>query len=286
MGPQATYLPDGARLHLHHGPIDLIVFADGARDAAYRAAFARFETVLQDLVGELPVLRQPLSPLTRAPAGRVAQRMHRAAMPLRNIGYLTRMAAVAGAVADEVLAAMCAAAPLRRAFVNNGGDIALHLEHGQVFKTAMQGHAGQSLGHITLRHEDQIGGIATSGRHGRSHSLGIADSVTVLAKTAAEADVAATLIANAVDLPEHPGVQRQPAHMLTEDSDLGDLPVVTGCARLCASDCQAALSRGLARANALAVKGLIAGAAMFLQGHALATPSPCLSLTSQEPAHA
>ena len=48
-------------------------------------------------------------------------------------------------------------------------------------------------------------GIATSGWRGRSFSLGIADAVTVLAATAAEADAAATMIANAVDLPGHPG---------------------------------------------------------------------------------
>ena len=49
-------------------------------------------------------------------------------------------------------------------------------------------------------------GIATSGWRGRSFSLGIADAVTVLAATAAEADAAATVIANAVDLPGHPAI--------------------------------------------------------------------------------
>ena len=69
--------------------------------------------------------------------------------------------------------------------------------------------------------DDPARGIATSGRHGRSFSLGIADAVTVLARTAAQADAAATIIANAVDLPGHPAILRCPAHDLQPDSDLG-----------------------------------------------------------------
>ena len=65
-------------------------------------------------------------------------------------------------------------------------------------------------------------GVATSGWRGRSFSLGIADAVTVLAATAAAADAAATIIANAVDLPGHPAIARRPASELEDDSDLGD----------------------------------------------------------------
>jgi ApbE superfamily uncharacterized protein (UPF0280 family) len=74
-----------------------------------------------------------------------------------------------------VLAAMLEAADLRRAYVNNGGDIALHLGRANGSSTASAN--GQCRGGW----RDGVGGIATSGRHGRSHSLGIADSVTVLA---------------------------------------------------------------------------------------------------------
>ncbi|WP_204349766.1 hypothetical protein, partial [Klebsiella pneumoniae] len=74
---------------------------------------------------------------------------------------------------------------------------------------------------------DGIGGIATSGAQGRSFSLGIADSVTVLARDAASADAAATLIANAVDL-DHPAIRRRPARNLDPDSDLGDRLVTVG----------------------------------------------------------
>ena len=285
MGPTASLLPDGKRLHLQHGPIDLVIGADGQRETAFDAARARFETILQDLVEELPELKAPLSPISRRPGGRVAQRMHDAAIQFSKAGYVTRMAAVAGSVADDVLEAMTQAADLRRAYVNNGGDIALHLEGDETFTTAMIDHTGRPLGQILLRAKDGVGGIATSGRHGRSFSLGIADSVTVLARSAASADVAATLIANAVDLPGHPAVSRSPASELNEDSDLGGLPVVTGCGPLSKAECDDALCSGLDRAGSFVYQNSIGGAALFLLGHAVATSGHMILLQNRELHH-
>ena len=64
-GPQARLLEDGLRLHLQHGPIDLVIGADGAVgevDQSYRQATAYFENVLPTLVGELDLLRRPCTP--------------------------------------------------------------------------------------------------------------------------------------------------------------------------------------------------------------------------------
>ncbi|MFU8883075.1 MAG: UPF0280 family protein [Rhodobacterales bacterium] len=267
MGPQASLLPDG-RLHLHHGPIDLIIMAEErseeARRIAYRAARDRFATVLDELVAELPLLRQPLG---TDPQGTIARRMYRACTAVAQGGFITPMAAVAGSVADTVLAAMRAATPLRRAYVNNGGDIALYLAEGQSTRAAIAGMDGQRHGQITLCAADRIGGIATSGQGGRSLSLGIATSVTVLASCAAQADAAATLIANAVDLPGHPAITRRPARQVFPDSDLGARLVVTHVAPLSPPDIALALSRGTARARALQATGAIAAAALVLQGH-------------------
>ncbi|WP_299964069.1 UPF0280 family protein [uncultured Roseobacter sp.] len=285
-GPTANILPCGQRLHLQHGPIDLVIGADGQRQRAFEAAVARFSTVLAELVEELPALRTPLGARTPRPTGEVARRMHAAALPFRPSGFLTRMAAVAGAVADEILAAMCAAAVLERAYVNNGGDIALHLTGAATFTTAMTDHRGQMLGRITLTARDGVGGIATSGRHGRSHSLGIADSVTVLARTAATADVAATLVANAVDLPGHPAITRRAASALDENADLGDRPVVTGCGALAAPDCHCALARGKDRAAGFTKAPLIHSAALFLQEHACVTDHNAFALHHPEDAYA
>ena len=109
-------------------------------------------------------------------------------------------------------------------------------------------------------------GIATSGRHGRSFSLGIADAVTVLAKTASQADAAATIIANAVDLPGHPAIVRCPANELQPDSDLGARLVTRDVGALGESEIDDALSAGVGRARQLLAAGLIEGAALRLLG--------------------
>lgn len=272
---QIAWLADGRRLHLQHGPIDLIVETWGeaqARRAAHEAAARRFRTVLGELVSELPRLRLACPPPGLGFEGPVARRMERAVLPFARSGvFITPMAAVAGAVAEEVLDAMLAAAPLAKAYVNNGGDIALHLADGERFEVAMMclGRKPVDAGRIGLGAGDGVGGIATSGRHGRSLSMGIADSVTVIAIGAAAADAAATLIANAVDLPGHPAIERRSAASLDDGSDLGDQPVVTGLGPLSAREVEAALARGARAADDMVGLGLIAGAALFLDGLSL-----------------
>ncbi|MFQ5558847.1 MAG: UPF0280 family protein, partial [Acidimicrobiales bacterium] len=198
-GPQVALIGDGSRLHLQHGPIDLIVEADGPDEAvaaARAAAIARFDGLLTELVGELELLRTPLGPGPGArpsPEGAVAARMMAAVEPYRHDHTITPMAAVAGAVADEIGEAIAAAAPLRRWLVNNGGDIALGLAPGASYRAAsvVDPRRAELGATITVEGGSGIGGIATSGRHGRSFSLGIADAVTVLAGDAAAADAAA-----------------------------------------------------------------------------------------------
>ena len=257
IGPQASML-SGDRLHLHHGPIDLIIGVEGAeRDACFQFAKARFVGLLDALVGELPILRRPLAD-DKSVRGPVAQRMCRAVQAHRDV-FVTPMAAVAGAVADEILAAMLRHHCPRKAYVNNGGDIAIHLLGDRSFQAL-----GPS-GKITITADQHVGGVATSGWRGRSHSRGIADAVTVLADCAASADVAATLIANAVDLPRHPGIQRSPASDLSPESDLGSRLVTTDVASLSPADVAKALASGSAVAQKLVDANLIHGATLLLQ---------------------
>lgn len=267
-GPQHALLEDG-RLHLQHGPIDLVIDARGAPaevEAAYGQAGRRFADVLETLVAELPLLRTPLGaaiPLLRGPVARrmvAATWAHRAA-------YVTPMAAVAGAVADEMLVALVAGRTLERACVNDGGDIAFfvsgeaHWEIGVV-----ENPLAPAIGpRLRIDAASPYRGVATSGWRGRSHSLGIADAVTVLAATAADADAAATLIANAVNA-EHPAIARAPARSLRADSDLGDLPVTVAVGALPAALIGDALEAGLATAAAMRERGLIGGACLCLAG--------------------
>jgi hypothetical protein len=92
--------------------------------------------------------------------------------------------------------------------------------------------------------------------------------VTVLAASAAEADAAATLVANAVDLPNHPAVTRAPARSLDPDSDLGEKLVTVGVDPLSDEDKTDAVAGGMRLARRLLELRLIRGAAIFLQGHA------------------
>jgi len=268
---QIRWLGDGRRLHLQDGPIDLIIEAWGeAREvqSAYRAASARFATVLDELCGELPLLRQACSPERAWPRGAVARKMMAAVMPYATEYFITPMAAVAGAVAEEILAAMTEAANLSRAYVNDGGDIALHMMFGQKFTIGMVERPDRPslFGTTTLDASDPVRGIATSGWRGRSFSLGIADAVTVLADRAAAADAAATIIANAVDLPGHPGIVRVPACELAPDSDLGARLVTQSVGELSREEADTALGAGSRTAGTLLKIGLIRAAALRLQG--------------------
>ena len=107
--------------------------------------------------------------------------------------------------------------------------------------------------------------MATSGWRGRSHSLGIADAVTVLAETAAAADAAATLIGNAVTI-DHPAIERAPATSLREESDLGARLVTVAVGPLPAHAKAEALDAGLAEARTMQRAGLIESARLALQG--------------------
>jgi uncharacterized protein len=269
--PQIALLADGGRLHLQDGPIDLIVGAKGrAADirAAYDAAARRLTGLLDELCAELVELRKAADPARCALKGAVARRMHAAVAPFAGECFITPMAAVAGAVAEEILGAMIKEAVLDRAYVNNGGDIAVHLAGGEQFTLGMMDRPDRLgvMRTMMIDADDLARGVATSGRHGRSFSLGIADSVTVLAKTASQADAAATIIANEVDLPGHPAILRCPANDLQPDSDLGARLVTRDVGRISDDEIERALDAGARHARQLLMLGLIEGAALCLHG--------------------
>ena len=268
MAAQRTLLADG-RLHLNHGPIDLVIEAFGSADEverAYEQAWARFPSVLPELIVELKTLRTPIGadrPLLKGP---VAQRMADAVCPYR-AQFITPMAAVAGSVAEEILSAMIAGRDLAKAYVNNGGDIALHLTAGESFKAGIVGDLESPAidTRAAIGCESPVRGIATSGRGGRSFSLGIADAVTVLARSAAQADAAATIIANAVTI-DDPAIRREPASSIDPDSDLGDIAVTVDVGLLSREAITRALAGGENEAERLRQDGLIEAAVLQLRG--------------------
>lgn len=280
-GPMAATAADGSRLHLQHGPIDLIIEAWGAPAEvadAYRLAWERFQPLLDELVAELPSFRRPLDPALPHPSSPVGRRMAAAVRPFGD-RFITPMAAVAGAVADEICAAMVAGADLRRAYVNDGGDIALYLSPGETVDVGLipVPHQPALLGKAAVRAEDPVRGVATSGRHGRSFSLGIADAVTVLAADAARADAAATLIANAIDLPGHPAIRRVRASELDPDTDLAARLVTAEVGALTTEEVERALARGVEEAERMRAESLIVAAVLCLNDHVAMVTTPVLA---------
>jgi ApbE superfamily uncharacterized protein (UPF0280 family) len=291
MAAQRALLPDG-RWHFQHGPIDIVIGADGderAVEAAHAAAWQRFASILDELVAELPSLRLAV----RGPCplrGVIARRMWWACRPHHG-AFITPMAAVAGAVAQELI--VCYEREgISRAWVNNGGDIALHLAPGQSLRVGLYADlarvgAGQLPGdigvdgHFDVTHTLPVRGVATSGWRGRSFSLGIADSVTVLARSAAEADAAATVIANGVTV-DDARILRQPACELRDDSDLGDIEVTVDVPDLGDGPVQQALQAGLRRARGLRASGLIWAAVLVCQGRVLSTDGAVTRLLGRD----
>jgi uncharacterized protein len=286
MSAHRARLPDG-RVFFQHGPIDLVIAIDGEAQAvatALERAWRRFEPLLDELVAELACLRRCAEP-EDPPRGEVARRMHAAVLPFRP-RFVTPMAAVAGAVADAIAA--CLAAPgVRRASVNNGGDIALWLAPDAPAysigvaidrRGALQPDPGGDAGRdrpaspavelpasLSVAAGDPWRGVATSGWRGRSLSLGIADSVTVLAADGARADAAATLIANAVDV-VHPSIRRAPASSLRDGSDLGERLATVDVPVLPDDAVRRALEAGCAEARRCVDAGLIGAVLLALQG--------------------
>lgn len=275
------------RWHFQHGPIDIVLQAQGDAEAcqhAVESAWQRFQTVLPELVSELPLLRRPVSSLLAGSLqGVVAQRMQLAAQHVAwaaHDGFITPMAAVAGSVAQELIG-LLAQDGVHKAYVNNGGDIALHLQEGHNWRIGVVSDLHKALasdvatdmvsdGHFVIDHSMPVRGVATSGWRGRSFSLGIADSVTVLAATAAQADVAATLIANAVNL-DHPAIQRQPANSLRDDSDLGERLVTVDVPRLAPAQVARALQLGLDCAYAMQARAQVVAVFLCCQGRTAVT---------------
>ena len=278
---------EDGRWHFRHGPIDIVWQAEGDTKACARAlqrAWQRFPHILPELVRELPFLRQPVSALQgHRFAHPVAARMHRVCQQAASAaadGFVTPMAAVAGAVAQDLLAHLVVPG-IDKAMVNNGGDIAMHLAEGQqwrigwvsdVARVFTQPHGlshglGDALidGRIVIDHTLPVRGVATSGWRGRSFSLGMADSVTVLAADAAQADVAATLIANAVNV-SHPAIVRRPAADLRDDTDLGHRLVTVEVPTLPAQAVRHALDLGLDCARQMQAQGWIHAALLCCQG--------------------
>jgi ApbE superfamily uncharacterized protein (UPF0280 family) len=107
------------------------------------------------------------------------------------------MAAVAGGIAQEALEAMVAHG-CSHGWVDNGGDIALVLEHPVTVEIFSNPGSRSAIG-LELEPSNGIIGVCTSsGRLGHSISFGDADAAVAIAKNTYLADALATAIGNLV----------------------------------------------------------------------------------------
>jgi ApbE superfamily uncharacterized protein (UPF0280 family) len=248
------------RLFLQHGPIDIVVEAIGKdKYLAYEKVKTYFKTLLSDLVLELELLKKEVQ-YDRQFTNQIAQKMQQATQEFHP-DFITPMAAVAGSVADSVLEVLTSGFILEKAYVNNGGDVSFYLNKGQSMKSSL---ASMPDTFTEIKYEDKSRGVATSGWRGRSFSLGIADSVTVLANNAAMADAAATMIANSVDLKDHHLIKKKYAQDLNDNSDLFGQMVTTEVGELSQKDIIKAINNGHNKAKKYLGKNLINSALIQL----------------------
>ena len=262
------FLP-GGRLHLNEGPIDLVIGASGSRtsiETAFRTAKIQFNGLLSRLAKDLPILRKPVKYWPIEVTSPVSKRMIEAVQPYVN-SFITPMAAVAGSVADEICGAIATVDGITKAYVNDGGDIALFLTPGNTLTIGLVPVSRDATleGTASISFDTPIRGIASSGMDGRSFSFGIADCVTVLSKNAASADAAATIIGNAVNA-EHPAIERAPATNFDPDSDLGQKLITVKRGTIPDTIISEALENGLKYAQSLRTRGIISAAYLACAG--------------------
>jgi len=247
------FIEEDNRLFLQHGPINIVLEAFGIdKNLAYRNVKKYFETILDELVLDLELLKKEVV-LNRKFNNKISQSMQDATERFAPT-FITPMAAVAGSIADNILRVLINDTNLEKAYVNNGGDVSFYLNENQIIKSSLA-----AIPNIIaeIKYKDKSRGIATSGWRGKSFSRGIADSVTVLAKNAALADAAATMIGNAVDIYNHPKIKKRPANDIYEDSDLNNLLITVEVGNLTELEIRTALKNGYQTALQYVQKDLI-----------------------------
>ncbi len=263
-----------AHVQVSHGPMEIGVQLEGEEKVLRKAPEEipeKAKALLREIQGFQPVLRMPGRDLrVKARWPRVVRRMVEAVRKVS--GDLTPMAAVAGAVADEILLEVreVMGPEMLKILVNNGGDMALYSPCEPV-RVGIRGTAGAKgpMRELEVLERDNPFGVATSGWRGRSFSQGFADAVVVVAPSAAIADAAATHIGNHVTCDCGKKVVRKRASEIDPMTDIPDVPVTVSCGLLDETEKRRALRNGSAVASALSGDGIVWATGIYLQGEAV-----------------
>ena len=241
------------RLYLEYGPTNLVVEAvHKDKQKIYNYIIKNIDQMLSELSLELSKLREKTKESTKFNS-QIAKKMNDATkifLPR----FITPLASVAGAISETLLDEILSKFDLEKIYINNGGDAAIFLKKKQKLKFLV---ASTNSFLITLEGDNCKYGIATSGWKGRSFSMGIADSVTTIAKSSAIADAAATVIANDTDIKNHKNIKKQEASKIDEYSDLKNKLVTTYVGELSLNDIQKSLKNGVMTAKRLIKKNII-----------------------------
>lgn len=169
-------------------------------EAWTRSALKEVRAELEEWIARHPDFYRSLTPVSVSLGAPAVVRAMAEAATIAGVGP---MAAVAGAVAEEV-GKRLQAQGAREVIVENGGDI--YMVSRQSRRVAL--YAGDrspwsfKVG-LLIEADETPCGIATSaGTFGHSLSFGRADAVSVVARSAALADALATAVGNCVSSPE------------------------------------------------------------------------------------
>jgi ApbE superfamily uncharacterized protein (UPF0280 family) len=173
---------------------DLLVRAERDFSREARESVLKYRHQLETYVAMKPQFQKSLVPLAEDP---YAPGIVREMIQTSQLAHVGPMAAVAGAMAEFVSKDVLKLS--REVIVENGGDIYLTTSK----KRTIGIYAGDSplsfkIGIMIAPGETPLGICTSSGTVGHSLSLGNADAVCILSKSAALADAAATAVGNVV----------------------------------------------------------------------------------------
>lgn len=186
--------------HFTEKESDVTIISDSKVAIDYaKKAFYRDRNILEKYISKYPLFEQSFEPVKIFSSDPIIQIMNQAS-ELYQVGP---MAAVAGALADLMLLEMKSKKPdfipAKTALVENGGEIAIDSETDmKIALYAGENRLNINIGFLITKKDCPLGIATSSATIGHAVSLGQADAATIFSDNAANADAAATQIANLV----------------------------------------------------------------------------------------
>ncbi|MFL2822295.1 MAG: UPF0280 family protein [Alphaproteobacteria bacterium] len=258
-------LIENDKLFMENGPTNIIAEAFSSKKIEIYNFICEYSSkFLKDLSFEIETLKKPTSKKNIF-VSEIANTMFESTQ-LFLPNFITPMASVAGSIAELLLLKVVEKFDVNKMYINNGGDISLYINKNEKFNFSIGGETSFVVEYADI---NGFGGIATSGWKGRSFSMGIADSVTVIAEKASIADAAATIIGNHIDLKNSNKVKKTVANNLYENTDLNDKLITVSVENLTKNEIRRAISKGKNISEYYISKNLIKSVIINLQDNIL-----------------